>query len=221
MPGKNIKLFCGKPLIAWAIESAKAVKQIQRVVVSTDSEEIAKIAREFGAEVPFLRPSIIAQDNSAEWLAWQHALKFFSNDEGPEYDVMVSIPATAPLRKPIDISNCIDAYEKDDVDAVITVTDAHRNPYFNMVSETSNGLVNLVSKPSKVIYNRQDAPKVFDITTVAYVAKTSFVLNNKSIFSGKVSSIYVPIERSIDIDTKLDFEIAEFLFERGKGEPVC
>ena len=214
LPGKNIRNFAGKPLIAWAIEHAYASKDIRRVIVSTDSEEIAAIALQYGAEVPFMRPSNLAMDDSPEWLAWRHALEFLQKDEGSLPDAMVSVPVTAPLRLPIDIDRCLERFSKDDVDVVITVTDAHRNPYFNMVSERSDKCVGLVIPPVSGISRRQDAPVVFDMTTVAYVADPVFVMNHGSIFSGRVQAVHVPIERSIDIDTLLDFEIAQFLASR-------
>ena len=216
LPGKNVKVFAGKPLIAWAIGHAQAVEGIRRVIVSTDSEEIAAIARQYGAEVPFMRPSYLAQDDSPEWLAWRHALEFIYKDEGMFPDAMVSVPVTAPLRFPEDIEKCLRRFTEGDADIVITVTDPHRNPYFNMVSERPNEHVGLVILPPSGISRRQDAPVVFDMTTVAYVADPLFVLESESIFSGRVKSVHVPIERSIDIDSLLDFEIAEFLlFRRG------
>ena len=133
LPGKNIRLLGGKPLIAWSIEHALAVKRIERIIVSTDSEEIAVVAREYGAEVPFIRPAELARDNSPEWMAWRHALNYLSESTGVLPEVMVSVPATAPLRHALDIENCLDEYEKSDADIVITVTEAHRSPYFNMV----------------------------------------------------------------------------------------
>ena len=99
IPGKNIINFGGKPLIAWSIEQTKSIKEINRCIVSTDSEEIAKVAKEFGAEVPFMRPKELAHDDSSEWLAWQHALKSLIKLDGFIPKVMVSIPTTSPLRK--------------------------------------------------------------------------------------------------------------------------
>ena len=105
LPNKNIKILNGKPLIAWSIEHAKKINRIDRVIVSTDSEEIAKIAREFGAEVPFMRPLELATDESPEWLSWQHGLKYLKSIDGCLPDLMLSIPATAPLRDVEDINN--------------------------------------------------------------------------------------------------------------------
>ena len=112
LPGKNIRPLVGKPLIAWSIEHALAVKRIERIIVSTDSEEIATVARNYYAEVPFFRPAELAQDDSPEWLAWQHALNYLFETSGVLPEVMVSVPTTAPLRLAIDIENCLDEYEK-------------------------------------------------------------------------------------------------------------
>jgi CMP-N-acetylneuraminic acid synthetase len=209
LPGKNIRPLAGKPLIAWSIEHARAVQRIERVIVSTDSQEIAEIARQYGAEVPFIRPDNLARDDSSEWLAWQHALKYLQNTDGALPEVMVSVPATAPLRLPLDIENCLDEYEKGGADIVISVTKAHRNPYFNMVKVNADGTVGLVIPPQSAIARRQDAPVVFDMATVAYVVRSEFVMNHSAIFEGRVRAVQVPLERAIDIDTLLDFQIAE------------
>ena len=211
LPGKNIRPLQGKPLIAWSIEQALAVKSIDRVIISTDSEDIAEVAQKYGAEVPFIRPAELARDNSPEWLAWRHALTYLLETNGKLPEVMLSLPATAPLRLPIDIENCLDKYLEGDVDMVITVTDAHRSPYFNMVKSNDDGTVGLVIPPPSAIARRQDAPRVFDMTTVAYVVSPEFVMNHNSVFEGRVRAVHVPVGRAIDIDTLLDFQIAESL----------
>lgn len=211
LPGKNIRLLGGKPLIAWSIEHALAVKRIARVIVSTDSEEIAAVARNYGAEVPFIRPAELAQDDSPEWLAWRHALNFLRETTGQLPAVMVSVPTTAPLRVPLDIENCLDEYEKGEADIVITITDAHRNPYFNMVKINADGTVGLVNPPQLASARRQDTPMVYDITTVCYVANPAFVMTHNASFEGRVKAVHVPAQRAIDIDTLLDFRIAESL----------
>ena len=211
LPGKNIRHLGGKPLIAWSIEHALAVKRIERVIVSTDSEEIAAVAREYGAEVPFIRPAELARDNSPEWMAWRHALNYFRESTGALPEVMVSIPATAPLRHALDIENCLDEYEKGDAEMVITVTEAHRSPYFNMVKANLDGTVGLVNPSQSTIARRQDAPVVYDMATVCYVANPEFVMTHNATFEGRVKAVQVPVERAIDIDTLLDFQIAECL----------
>ncbi|MCB1099205.1 MAG: acylneuraminate cytidylyltransferase family protein [Verrucomicrobiae bacterium] len=210
LPGKNLRLLGGRPLIAWSISQALAVKRISKVIVSTDSTQIAEVAREYGAEVPFLRPKELASDESPEWLSWQHALNYVNGTSG-KLDAMVSLPCTAPLRIPSDVDRCLDRFEAGDVDCVIAVTESHRSPFFNMVKLKSDGTVGLVNPPRSAIARRQDAPEVYDMTTVAYVVRPSFVLSRRGIFEGRVASVIVPRERSIDIDTLLDFQIAECL----------
>jgi CMP-N-acetylneuraminic acid synthetase len=214
LPHKNIKVLAGKPLIAWAIETALKVSEVNRVVVSTEDPDIADIAREFGAEVPFIRPKNLASDNASEWDAWRHALLTLRDIEGEFPDPFISVPTTAPLRLPDDIRACISTYNEGGADVVLAVTEAHRNPWFNMVTTESDGTVRLVNEFSGSINRRQDAPSVRDVTTVAYVANPHFILENNRIFDGIVRSISVPIERAIDIDTLHDFAIAEFLMNQ-------
>lgn len=219
LPGKNIRPFAGKPLIAWAISHAKAVERVRRVIVSTDSLEIALVAKAHGAEVPFMRPPELAEDTSPEWLAWRHALEFVREEEGALPWAMLSVPTTAPLRLASDIDRAIDLYSQGDADVVVSVAKAHRNPYFNMIVKDPNHSVGLVIPPAAGISRRQDAPEVFDMTTVVYCASPRFVLEHNSIFGGRVKAIEIPAERSIDIDIQLDFEMAEFLFQRQVDKP--
>jgi N-acylneuraminate cytidylyltransferase len=217
VPGKNIKPLAGKPLIAWSVEHARAVARVRRVIVSTDSEEIAAAARTAGADVPFMRPAELATDSAPEWLSWQHALTFLRETEGSYPDAMMSVPATAPLRVPGDLERCLDEFERGDVDVVITVTDPHRNPYFNMVTPRADGYVGVVFPLPAAVTRRQDAPAVFDVTTVGYVARPGFVMSSTGLFQGRVRSVHVPPERALDIDTPLDFAIGELLM-RGRED---
>ncbi len=213
IPGKNILSFCGKPLIAWSIEHALSVSAIDRLIVSTDSEEIANLAEKFGAEVPFIRPPELATDTSSELDSWKHALNFLAVQEGSLPDAMVSIPPTAPLRSVKDIERCITEYESGNTDVVITVSHARRNPYFNMVQRTASGRYEVVCASNREIHRRQDAPEIFDVATVAYVANSSFVLGTESLFAGNLSAVIVSQENSMDIDTPLDFKMAELLMQ--------
>jgi N-acylneuraminate cytidylyltransferase len=194
------------------------VDRIDRVIVSTDSEEIAEISRGYGAEVPFIRPTELASDESSEWLAWRHSLEYLKEKTGSLPEAMVSVPATAPLRLSVDIDNCLDEYEKGSVDVVITITDPHRNPYFNMVKSNPDGTYGLVNAQPLLVERRQDAPQVYDMTTVCYVVNSKFVMTHNSIFEGRVKAVHIPIERAIDIDTLLDFQIAEALLLNKGGK---
>ena len=215
LPGKNIKQLNGIPLIGWSIKIAKQIDRVSRVIVSTDSEEIAKVALKYGAEVPFMRPKDLAQDDSPEWLVWRHAIKYVESHEGEDIDAIVVLPVTAPLRSVKDVDTCIDLFEEGGVDSVITVSEANRSPYFNMTVNDDSGYASLVISPENQIIRRQDAPEVFDMTTVAYVVNTNAVKLSNGVFKGKVKSIVIPQERSIDIDTLLDFKIAECLILNG------
>jgi N-acylneuraminate cytidylyltransferase len=220
LPGKNIRDFSGKPLIAWAIEQALTLSNIEEVFVSTDSVEIADVARRYGASVPFIRPGELAKDNSPEWMAWRHMLNFLRERDGKLPDAMLSVPTTAPLRSVGDIQRCIDTIELGITDAVVTVTDSHRSPYFNMVKLDARGFADIVIKDSSVINRRQDSPSVFDMTTAAYIVDAEFIMEHNGIFEGRVKAVHLPLERAIDIDTLLDFEIAEFLYLRRNGTPL-
>ena len=213
LPKKNILPLDGIPLIGWSINSAKRLDNISRIIISTDSIEIAKIAKDFGAETPFIRPDHLAQDESPEWLVWRHAISYLEDFEGEEIDAIVVLPATAPLRSISDVNDCIDLYEQGNADVIITVCKANSNPYFNMVVENDIGYSTLVMENKDHIVRRQDAPEVFNMTTVAYVVNTNFVKENSGIFDGRVKSVVIPRERAIDIDNLIDFKIAECLFK--------
>ena len=211
LPGKNIRNFCGKPLIAWSIEQALSVPEIDRVIVSTDSQEIASVAREFGADVPFIRPAELAGDGSAEWLSWQHALNYLMETEGRVPEALISIPTTAPLRLSSDISSCLEIYKESKFDLVVTVTESNRSPYFNMLEKTGTDF-RLVIQHDLTPVRRQDVPQVYDMTTICYVVNSQFIIKSRSLFDGRIGGHVVPPERSIDIDTILDFKIAEFIY---------
>ena len=208
VPGKNIKEIYGKPLIAYSIEIAKEIESIEKVFVSTEDNNIATVAKNFGAEI-IPRPQRLAQDTSPEWIAWQHAVKWLE-EEKENFDIFISLPATSPLRNKKDISQCISSLDER-TDMVVGITEANRSPYFNMVEKNDDGFINILIKNDNGYTRRQETPTVFDMTTVAYVTRPEFIRNYKGIFEGKVKGVEIPAERALDIDTELDFEIAEFL----------
>jgi N,N'-diacetyl-8-epilegionaminate cytidylyltransferase len=211
---KNMQMLGGTPLIGHSILTAKLCSSIKRVVVSTDDDEIADTARHYGADVPFMRPFELAKDDSSEYETWKHAIKSYEQKYKEKIDIFVSLPPTSPLRSVSDVEICISEYMKNEADFVITVTESSRSPYFNMVKEDNLGFSILVNPPleGQRYIRRQDVPRVYDMTTVAYVSSSDFILNSGSIFSGRVKSVVIPDDRAIDIDTKLDLEIAEFLY---------
>ncbi len=208
LPKKNIKPLLNKPLISYSIKIAKEISEIDKLFVSTDCKEIAKIAESKGAII-INRPKEIAQDNSPEWIAWQHAINWTYERYGT-FTKFLSLPATAPLRSKIDVLNCLNAFKSSN-DVIITMTESSRNPWFNMVKKNDDKTIDLVLKNTNKISRRQDAPVVYDLTTVAYVLNPNFILNNDSLWDGKVKGVFIPKERAIDIDDEFDFKVAEMM----------
>ncbi|WP_107851310.1 acylneuraminate cytidylyltransferase family protein [Oceanimonas marisflavi] len=207
LPRKNIKLLNGKPLLQYSIDTALACSSIEQVFVSTDDPDIARVAKNSGACV-IKRPSELATDSSPEWLSWRHGIEWAREHFG-NFDHFVSLPATSPLRSVEDVESAIKQRLQQQADICISVTPSNRSPFFNMVKKDAQGYLSLVNPPEGEVSRRQDAPDVFDITTVVYVAKPDFVISNYGIFSGKVTSIEVPKVRAIDIDDIYDFKLAE------------
>jgi len=211
LPNKNIKKLVNKTLLEHSIGIAKSTPRVSKVFVSSESKKILELAHQYGAEfIP--RPVELADDESPEWLAWQHAVKWVESRFG-KFDIFLSLPCTSPLRIVDDVDNCLDALDNDS-EMIITMTEANRSPWFNMVSLNSNKYVNVILKDSKRIYCRQKAPVVFDMTTVAYVTRPDFIIKNNSIWDGRVRGVLIPKERSIDIDDAFDFSIAEYLMQQ-------
>jgi N-acylneuraminate cytidylyltransferase len=213
LPGKNIKPLAGKPLLQYSIDVALSSDLIEQVFVSTDDPDIAQFAVKGGA-ILIERPAELATDQSPEWLSWRHAVEWATEHYG-SFDGFVSLPATSPLRSQEDVEAAIVKRQSENADICIAVTPASRSPYFNMVKYNEAGFVELVNQPEGEVSRRQDAPKVFDITTVVYATTTQFVLENYGLFSGKVASIEVPKARAVDIDDIYDFRLAEAII---KGE---
>ena len=213
LPNKNLIKLCNKPLIGWAIESALKSKYIDKLFVSTDSEEIANVAKNFGAQVPFKRPFKLASDKSPEIDSWRHFLGFIQKNYNYKVDSIVSVPATSPLRDFNDIDKCIKLFYEKNADLVITATESTRNPYFNMVRIDKLKQAYLINKLEKPVFRRQDCPECFDMCTVCFVASPDYVKNSKYQFDGKVFVHKVSKKTSIDIDTIDDLNYAEFLMK--------
>ena len=203
---KNLLELGGISLVGRAVKQALAVAGIERVIISTDDQEIADEAVIHGAECHFLRPDSLATDTASEWDAWRHAVEWLEQNLG-SFDLFVSVPATSPLRRPEDIENAIKLYEGGEVEMVITGSAAERNPYFNMVKQCDNGEVALVCA-EKSITRRQDAPKIYDMTTVAYVTSPQYVAQYTNLWGGRTKISLVPKRRAADVDTLEDLTAA-------------
>jgi N,N'-diacetyl-8-epilegionaminate cytidylyltransferase len=203
---KNIRSVAGRPLIHYAIRSALESRYVGRVIVSTDSEAIASIARSAGAEI-LARPAELAGDQSPELLSWRHAIETFKADLN---SVFISLPATSPLRSAKDIDRAIEEFRKNHCDVLFGITPSHRNPFFNMVRINDRGLIEILNSGSSAI-RRQDVPEVFDVTTCVYVGRVDYLSRCKTLMEGRVGYVQIPAERALDIDTEYDLYLADLI----------
>lgn len=213
LPQKNIRSFVGKPLIAHSIEMALTSNLIADVIVSTDDEEIARVAKNYGASVPFMRPAKLSGDSAPEWHVWQHALSWLF-DQGRDVEALVVLPPTAPLRSLEDVNGAIEMFLNNKCDGVVCGTDAHRNPLFNMVKIDDEQRCTLAMSRTARFSRRQDAPTFYDLTTVCYVMSPDYVRLHQHLFDGDIRMFHVPLQRSVDIDSIFDFELAEFIHQK-------
>lgn len=211
---KNIKELNGKPLIAYTIEQAKLSGLFEHIVISTDSDDIANIAKEYGAEVFFKRSAEMASDTAGKLDVIKDAFKRSEEYYNRTFDYLIDLDATAPLRSVEDIKNSFNQFKENDNDNLITAMPSRRSPYFNLVEQDKDGKVYLSKKLDSAVVRRQDAPKSYDMNASIYIWKREIILNKNSLFLEN-TGLYVMLEdRSIDIDNELDFEFVEFLMDR-------
>lgn len=215
---KNIKLLNGKPLIAYTIEQAKASGLFKHIVVSTDSDLIAEVAVQYGAEVFFKRDSRMSSDTAGKLEVIKDAFVRSEQYYEKQYDYLIDLDATAPLRNIDDIKNSFAQFSRDDNDNLITAMPSRRSPYFNLVEVGNDGKVYLSKKLESAILRRQDAPKSYDMNASIYIWKRNVILNEKTLFLDKTGLYVMPEERSIDIDTELDFEFVEFMMRKNNAK---
>jgi CMP-N,N'-diacetyllegionaminic acid synthase len=216
VPGKNIRPLLGKPLIAWSIEQALTCPRIRRVVVSTDSPAIAEVARAHGAEVPFMRPAELATSAAGKWEVWQHALQACdAYYAGEPVDLFVDLDCTSPLREVDDIARAIEQFERSPgVDAVFSVCEARKNPYFNMLEVDEDGRLRICKALPKPLVRRQDAPQVLEHVASVYVLSPAYLRRGTGLLSGRTQGYLMAPERGLDIDCEFDFELVEYLMRK-------
>ena len=214
---KNIKELNGKPLIAYTIEQAKDSNLFEHIVISTDSDDIANIAKKYGAEVFFKRSSEMASDTAGKLDVIRDAFKRSEEYYNRTFDYLIDLDATAPLRSVEDIIDSFNQFKENNNDNLITAMPSRRSPYFNLVEQDENGKVYLSKKLDNKIIRRQDAPKSYDMNASIYIWKRDIILNENSIFLEKTGLYVMPEERSIDIDTEFDFKFVDFLMKENKN----
>lgn len=211
---KNIRELCGKPLIAYTIEQALKWGKASKVLVSTDSPEIAETARRFGAEAPFLRPPELSTDTAPKVPVIRHAWREAEKLYGETYDFVVDLDATAPLRRITDIETALKTAMKKRSSTLFSVVPAHKNPYFNMVELARDGCARLCKKPGESVKRRQDAPKVYDLNASIYVYSREFLQGDSPTVFTDRSAVHVMDEMSgTDIDKEVDFKFVEFIIK--------
>ena len=211
VPGKNIRNLCGKPLIAWTIGQALEAGIADHVFVSTDSEDIAVVARAAGAEVPFLRPAKLATATAGKLPVIQHLVDWVESYRGP-VTTIVDLDPTSPLRDIGDIQTCFRMLDAE-TDVVITGYEADKNPYFNMVELKPNGFFERVCLPASEVLGRQSAPRVYAMNASIY-AWHRHTLSSSLWDAPRIRLHAMPRERSIDIDHPIDFDLVELLMQK-------
>ena len=207
IPRKNIKELCGKPLIAYIIETALKVKELDRVIVSTEDKEIADVAKKYGAEVPFIRPEELAKDETPTLPVLQHTVKYLEENENYKPDIIVLLYATTPLINKEKISEAIKMIGEGSLDSVISVFD-DRGHYW---IEKDNNYVRFYPK---IVENRQTAKPLFKENGAIYVCSRELLMEKNEIAGGKTGLLKMKTEESIDIDEPLDFEFVEHILTK-------
>ena len=214
LEGKNIRMMNGRPMLAYTVEcelTAARVTGNTTVTVSTDSQEIKDVAMQAGAEVPYLRPAHLATDTAGTRDVLVDLLESYERN-GDSFDVVILLQPTSPLRIAEDIVNAWEIYKKNECDMVVSVTHAKGNPYFTLFEENADGYLRQ-SKPSQYT-RRQDCPAVYEYNGAVYVIRASELRRKADMKFDRVLKYIMPEERSVDVDTRLDFEIAEFLMKK-------
>ncbi len=212
---KNILLLNGKPLIAWTIEQARASSYLDKVIVSTDDEEIASIAKVCGADVPFIRPKELATDGAKTFDVITHALNWFEKNLDA-FDLFVLLQPTSPLRTSGDIDGAIKLLFAKKYQAVISVCETEHHPYWSNILPAGNSMDNFL-RPELVNKNRQELPTFYRINGAVYAAFCDYVKAQQGFFGKGTYAYIMPKERSIDIDTVMDFKFAEFMLQRNSS----
>ncbi len=210
---KNIKELNGKPLIAYTIEQAKASELFEHIVISTDDNKIARVSKEYGAEVFFKRDPKLASDTAGKLDVIKDAFSRSEKYYHQTFDYLVDLDATAPLRSVEDITKAFEHFIKNDNDNLITAMPSRRSPYFNLIEVDQDGKVYLSKTLEGGVVRRQDAPKSYDMNASIYIWKRDILLNSDTLFLENTGLYVMPEERSIDIDTELDYKFVEFLMK--------
>jgi N-acylneuraminate cytidylyltransferase/CMP-N,N'-diacetyllegionaminic acid synthase len=215
LPGKNIRLLDGKPLIAHTIEAALASKKITKIIISTDDESIAAVCRDYDVEIPFMRPKELAGDNSLIVETYLYTLKRINEEQGTDFDSIIALLPTCPLRTGEDIDKAVEIFERKNADSVISFYEApHPVQWYRTIDD--NGVLRALLPEGDRLANRQEEKKSYLPNGAIYIFKVGLLQQHKY-YSDRTYPYVMPAERSIDIDTQFDFDLAECLIQKRKG----
>ncbi len=211
IPRKNLKLLAEKPLIAWTIESALQARGIDRVIVSTEDEEIAVVAKQFGAEIPFMRPLALAGDDTPGIAPVLHAI-----EQMPSFDWVLLLQPTSPLRSVEDIEGIIQFCRSAGAPSSVSITEASKHPFWMYKQNDDKSLEPLI-KNLREFTRRQDLPSAYVLNGALYLARTDWLIQNQSFIGQETLGYVMPEERSVDIDKPIDWFWIECLLNRTKN----
>jgi CMP-N,N'-diacetyllegionaminic acid synthase len=214
VPGKNLRMLLGKPLIVHSIEQARESGLFSAIAVSSDSSEILDSARRGGADILVLRPDEMATDIAPKLPAIRHCFETAERERNCSFPVFVDLDATSPLRLPEDIIGAVRLLETSGASSVITGAPARRSPYFNLVELDDRGVPHVCKQLKTPLIRRQDAPRCFDMNASIYVWGREPFLASTAVFYDDTRLFEMPEERSIDIDSAMDWDIVESLMMR-------
>jgi N-acylneuraminate cytidylyltransferase/CMP-N,N'-diacetyllegionaminic acid synthase len=212
--GKNARDLLGKPLLAWTIDQARQTGLFEAIAFSSDSDELLQAALKAGADIAVKRPDVMATDTAPKLPAIRHCLEEAIVRTGNTPDIFVDLDVTSPLRLPSDITGAVEMLEKTGARNVITGAPARRSPYFNLVEASADGTVVLSKTMNPPVVRRQDAPRCFDMNASIYAWRVAAFLENPAVFYSDTRLFEMPEERSIDIDSDLDFTLVELLLRK-------
>ena len=212
IPGKNKAIVAGKPLIVYTLEVAKKCDYFDDIIVSTDDEEIMKIANEYDVPTPFKRPEHLSKDDTSKIDVIRYAVEWAENNWHRKYDIIVDLSVVSPLRTVEDIKNSIELLINEKADNVFSVSPPYRNPYYNMV-EIVDEKIRLVKDPRKKITRRQEAPVVYDMNDSIYVWWKRILFEKDTVFNDNTKIYVMPRHRGIDIDEPFDLLVVSLMLE--------
>ncbi|MCX6666558.1 MAG: acylneuraminate cytidylyltransferase family protein [Euryarchaeota archaeon] len=216
VPLKNIRLLHGKPLIYYIIKAALGSKYLKRVIVSTDHDEIARISRQYGAEVPFKRPADISEDVPSEFVI-QHAVTFIENEEKKKIDIVLTLQPTTPLVNSDDIDDLIKKLVEKNADSAVTVREVREYPWWMMKLNNKGWLTSFLGYTiAGEVTVRQNLDTLFIANGAAWATKRNVLMNDNKLIGDKCTEIVMPYGRSFDIDTEFDFTLIEAIMNEMK-----